>query len=433
MNILYFTFSAVIVVISATMLLTKRLKLWQYLFMMFYIFCISYTASIWGQIMGVPAIAGTSFIVLVMSKEYKVENACLACIGYLVNVTCNNLLCLAIVEILKIPLEEFDKNYWLPFCSFYTLLILLIGRLLRYIIYDKINLIAYINNIQKPVRYGLFANMLLYGIIFFINVASGQNAGYSAAALQLNCILFMICMIVSGFLIVITVSSMKSIEQKKADERQREITENYIMTMEQITEELRAFKHDYKNILAEMAGYIREGQLEELKEYYYKLMQTEAVDRYKDMHIWKSLRNIQPMEIKGFLYEKVLSILGKNIELKIQIERNLCITYHDIHIVNRILGVFIDNAIEAALQSEQKYISIEASKFENMVSVQIANTYKEMPDLAKIFRKGYSTKGGNRGMGLYWVQNILKERTELTHEIDIHDNLVIQKLDIPNK
>ena len=72
-------------------------------------------------------------------------------------------------------------------------------------------------------------------------------------------------MIVSGFLIVITVSSMKSIEQKKAEERQREITENYIKTMEQITEELRAFKHDYKNILAEMAGYIREGQIDELK------------------------------------------------------------------------------------------------------------------------------------------------------------------------
>ena len=59
--------------------------------MMAYIFFISYTASIWGQIMGVPAIAGISFLVMILSKEYKVENACFACIGYLINVTINNL------------------------------------------------------------------------------------------------------------------------------------------------------------------------------------------------------------------------------------------------------------------------------------------------------------------------------------------------------
>lgn len=433
MNALYFLFSAVIVVISATMLLTERLKHWQYILMMAYIFFISYVASIWGQIMGVPAIAGVSFAILVMSKEYKVENACFACIGYLINVTCNNLLCLAVVDILKIPLEKFEKNFWLPFCIFYTLLLLLTGKLLRYIIYDKINLVRYIDNIQQPVRYGLFANMLLYGIIFFINVASGQKAGYSAAALRINCILFIICMIVSGFLIVITVSSMKSIEQKKADERQREITENYIQTMEQITEELRAFKHDYKNILAEMAGYIREGQLEELRTYYYKKMHMERCDYYNDLHIWKSLRNIQPMEIKGLLYEKVLSILSKNIELKIQIESGLSVTYSDIHVINRILGIFIDNAIEAAIQAEKKFISIEISKNKSLISFQIANTCKAMPDLSKMSQKGYSTKGRNRGMGLYWVQSILRKRTDLTHEVDIKDNLVIQKLDIPDK
>lgn len=87
--------------------------------------------------------------------------------------------------------------------------------------------------------------------------------------------------------------------------------------MEQITEELRAFKHDYKNILAEMAGYIREGQIDELKKYYYKIMQTDGCEHYKDMHVWKSLRNIQSMELKGLLYEKTLNILNKNIELKI--------------------------------------------------------------------------------------------------------------------
>lgn len=430
MNILYFLFSAMIVVLSATMLLIKRLDYWQYFILIIYVFEMSYLSSIWGQIMGIPTIVGVVVIIVVVSKEYKMENACIACIGYLINITCNNLLCLAIVSLFKVPLSEFEQRYWLPFCIGYLIILWMIMRLLRFLIYNKINLDEYVKNTSVPVRYGLFINMFLYVIIFFINISFGQNSGYSVGALRLNCILFAICMAVSAFLIVACVSSMKSIEQKRAEARQKEITENYINTMEHVLEELRAFKHDYKNIMAEMAGYIREGEIEQLKTYYYRLTQTEEVDRYKDLYVWKSLRNIQPMEIKGVLYEKVLSILSKNIDLKIKVESNLYVMHSDIQVINRILGVFIDNAMEAAMEAEEKKVIIEALSIENGVSFKVANTCKEMPDLAKIFRRGYSTKGRGRGMGLYWVQNVLKGREELIHEMDIKDNMVIQKLDI---
>lgn len=432
MNILYFLFSAMIVVLSATMLLIKRLDYWQYFILIIYVFEMSYLSSIWGQIMGIPTIVGVVVIIVVVSKEYKMENACVACIGYLINITCNNLLCLAIVSLFKVPLSEFEQRYWLPFCIGYLIILWMIMRLLRFLIYNKINLDEYVKNTSVPVRYGLFINMFLYVIIFFINISFGQNSGYSVGALRLNCILFAICMAVSAFLIVACVSSMKSIEQKRAEARQKEITENYINTMEHVLEELRAFKHDYKNIMAEMAGYIREGEIEQLKTYYYRLTQTEEVDRYKDLYVWKSLRNIQPMEIKGVLYEKVLSILSKNIDLEIKVESNLCVIHSDIQVINRILGVFIDNAMEAAMEAEEKKVIIEALSIENGISFKVANTCKETPDLAKIFRRGYSTKGRGRGMGLYWVQNVLKGREELIHEMDIKDNMVIQKLDILN-
>lgn len=433
MNILYYLFSAVVVVLSATMLLTNRLKYRQYLLLIVYVLCMAYAATLWGQIMGIPTIAGLVVIIAIVSEEYRIENACIACIGYLLNITCNNLLCLAVVGMLNMPLAEFESRYWFPFCLFYTVLLWLLMKALRNLIYDKLRLLTYMSHVSAPIRYGLLINMFLYGIIFFINISLGQSAGYSAKALRINCMMFAVCMVVSGFLVAVSVSSIKSEEQKKAEIRQKAITENYINTMEQLLEELRAFKHDYKNIMAEMAGYIREGELEQLRTYYYRLTQTEEADRYKDLYVWKSLRNIQPMEIKGLLYEKVSDILSKNINLKIRIESNLCVEYGDIHIINRILGIFIDNAIEAAMETEEKFVSIEASSIEAGVSFRIANTCKEIPDLAKIFRRGYSTKGRGRGMGLYWVQRVLKEREELIHEIDIKDNIVIQKLDISNK
>lgn len=432
MSILYFVFSAIIVVLSVTMLLVKRLDCWQYVLLIIFVLGMSYLSSIVGQIMGIPTIVGLVIIIAAASKVYKLENACIACIGYLINITCNNLLCFAIVSIFRISLSEFEQRYWLPFCAGYLVLLWIVMKVLRHIIYDKLNLEGYIKNVSPPVRYGLFVNMFLYVIIFFINISLGQNSGYSVEALRLNCVLFAVCMVVSALLIVACVSNMKSIEQKKAEIRQKEITENYINTMEHVLEELRAFKHDYKNIMAEMAGYIREGEIDQLKTYYYRLTQTEEIDRYKDLYVWKSLRNIQPMEIKGVLYEKVLSIVSKNIDLEIKIESNLRVMYSDIQIINRILGVFIDNAMEAAMEAEEKVVIIEAWSIDNGVAFKIANTCKEMPDLAKIFRRGYSTKGRGRGMGLYWVQNVLKGREELIHEMDVKDGIVIQKLDVLN-
>lgn len=433
MNLLYFMCSAVVVVLSATALLTKRLKTWQYLFLLCYVVCMACVGSIYGQIIGIPTIVGLAVLILLFVQEYRVENACIACLGYLLNVTCNNLICLALVEILHISLVEFERRYWLPFCIIYALLLLLLMCLFRFLLYYKLNLVKYLEHISPAVRYGLFANTFLYGIIFFVTVSLGQKAGYSAASLKLNCVLFAVCMVVSGLLIVICAGSIRSEEQKRAEIRQSEISENYIHTLEQVLEELRAFKHDYKNIMAEMAGYIREGQIEQLKTYYARLTKTEEVDRYKDLYVWKSLRNIQSMEIKGLFYEKILDILGKNMDLKIKITGDLCVSYPDIQIITRMLGVFLDNAMEAALETEEKYISIEATGAKSGSAFRIENSCREEPDMAKIFRRGYSTKGRNRGMGLYWVQSILKEREELVHEMNVKDHIVVQKLYITHQ
>ena len=299
--------------------------------------------------------------------------------------------------------------------------------------YEKLNLAGHISSIAPAIRYGMFANGAIYTVIFLITISLGERAGYDARTLGFNCILFFVCMLASSLLIIISASSIRSAEQKKAEEYQKEITENYVDSMEHMVDELRAFKHDYKNIIAQMAGYIREGQLEQLKGYYQKLTWTEETDYYKDLHIWRSLRNIQPMEIKGVLYEKILWALNKGIEPEIKIEDGLVVVYPKIQVVNRILGIFIDNAIEAAAETEEKKLIIEASGTKDGAAFMVANTCREQPDLSKIFQKGVSTKGDGRGMGLYWVKNALREREELVHEIAVKDGMVIQRLEIPDR
>ena len=301
----------------------------------------------------------------------------MAAIGYLLNMLCNNLFCLGIVSLIKLPLDEFNNRYGELFWSIYTVFLWLFLRTLRYILYEKLNLAGQIGSIAPAIRYGMLANGAIYTSIFLITISLGENAGYSARALGFNCILFFVCMLASSLLIIISASGIRSAEQKKAEEYQKEITENYVESMEHMVDELRAFKHDYKNIIAQMAGYIREGDIGKLREYYQKVSQTEGMDYDKEMYIWRSLRNIQPMEIKGVLYEKILRALSKGIEPEVKIGDGLEVAYPDIQVINRMLGIFIDNAIEAAAETEEQKLVIEVQSADGGAVFSVANTCRE--------------------------------------------------------
>lgn len=86
----------------------------------------------------------------------------------------------------------------------------------------------------------------------------------------------------------------------------------------------------------------------------------------------------------------------------------------------RILGILLDNAIEAAKECEEKVINVRFIKdFKvNRELVIIENSYKKVDlDIEKIFEKGYSTKKekkDNHGLGLWTVRKILNQTDNLS-------------------
>ena len=86
----------------------------------------------------------------------------------------------------------------------------------------------------------------------------------------------------------------------------------------------------------------------------------------------------------------------------------------------RILGILLDNAIEAAKECEEKVINVRFIKdFKvNRKLVIIENSYKKVDlDIEKIFEKGYSTKKeekDNHGLGLWTVRKILNQTDNLS-------------------
>ena len=190
------------------------------------------------------------------------------------------------------------------------------------------------------------------------------------------------------------------------------------------------FKHDYKNMLSTMAGFIHENRLEELQIYFEQQLERPAYSKLDEMQAWQYLKNIQPIEIKGLLFEKILAALGKGVRVQVEISENVNVAYEGFTDLIRILGIFIDNAVEA-VEAKKGVLCIVIAKMDNRILFQVMNECESQPDLSKIFCKGYSTKGEGRGLGLYSVRSLLQKHGDMAHEYKVDQGMFIQRLEIP--
>ena len=218
-------------------------------------------------------------------------------------------------------------------------------------------------------------------------------------------------------------------KEQKAEKKRQQLLEDYIVCLENMVEETRIFKHDYKNMLSTMSGFIHENRLRELQVYFDQQLKRPAYSKLDEMQAWQYLKNIQPIEMKGLLFEKVLAALGKGIRVQVEISENVNVVYEGISDLIRILGVFIDNAVEA-LEEGKGLLCIIIAKLDNRIVFQVMNECENQPDLSKIFCKGYSTKDEGRGWGLYSVRSLLQEHEDMAHECKVEQGMFIQRLEI---
>jgi two-component system sensor histidine kinase AgrC len=189
---------------------------------------------------------------------------------------------------------------------------------------------------------------------------------------------------------------------------------------------LRTFKHDYNNTLATLYGYVQLNDTKSLKR-----MFKEILEESKQI---SSLDKLNPNLIKdpnifGILIAKYQECIKRNIAMEFEIFaelENLEIKTYDL---TRIIGIFLDNAIEAAGGSTEKKINLLINEDKATVTIEISNTYsnKEI-SIEHMFEKGVSSKGENRGLGLYKVKEILKRCTGAELKTTNDDNVFLQKL-----
>lgn len=359
----------------------------------------------------------------------------------------------------------FEINYFKAmFLTFLLFVIIIVPDLLALLIVTKVI------GMSKIICYNEFASSILSNIIvgvlliiltiIFKNILRKMMSKIISDNMKIAtmCLLSLLCIAqffysfakefkIDGnalpYLIVIIVFLIILFSLIKQTFQNNKLSDEYGNLMERMTtyeidiENERILHHEAKNELRTIRAMVLEKQsTKEIVEYIDEIV--------KDKYEVKKEKNakfgyLPPNGIKGLFYFKTQEAENKGIKVSINISKKIInSTLHSLSIkqqrdFGRILGVFLDNAIEASLESSVKQLGIEAYvNEENEFKLIISNTYNNVIDKKRIGLEKFSTKGNNRGRGLLLVR-ILVEKNEIFEiKNKIQENIYIQTIIIKN-
>ncbi len=369
---------------------------------------------------------------LAACRDTAPQNVFMGMIGCMLAVVTENLLANFLYILIHSPLS----NQWYFFCGIdliYTLLFywitLLCGKLLKKVFLSGKGIL------RLPQTWYVIdaALLLLITIYLFDNLIPGQNGSVGRMiynnALHISGYLLVMCCL----LLAMRRSYLEQIQTESKQKAMQDL-QDYTRNLESMYNGLRSFKHDYVNILLSMSGYIEDGDMDRLKDFFEsKIFPTKDLITGGDYKL-NQLSSIGVLEIKSLLSAKMIYAHESGIDITIDIPDKVESFLIDTVDLARILGIFLDNAIEAALETEQPQIGLNIIQNETGVSIIISNHFRDNSVmLHKLKQKGFSTKIGHQGIGLWNAQKIISSYDNVLLETTMKRDYFTQHIELTDR
>lgn len=274
--------------------------------------------------------------------------------------------------------------------------------------------------------------IIIYTTLTFICIAIFFYNAFSNIVISLDLIVSVFAMIV--FIVILFSLIKQTIKNNKLMNEYDKLLE-FMVTYENEIENQRILRHEVKNEFRTIRAKICDNQEnKEIIEYIDEIVN----DKYEvNKEKYAKFGYLPPNGIKGLCYFKTQEAEDKGINVSLSISKRVKnstiynLTVKEQRDFGRILGVFLDNAIEASIESEEKQIGIEAyTNAEKEFKIIITNTYNNKVDKNKIGKESFSTKGKARGHGLLLVKQLVGKNNIFEIKTDIQENIYIQTIEI---
>ena len=185
--------------------------------------------------------------------------------------------------------------------------------------------------------------------------------------------------------------------------------ERYSRHIEELYKEVRSFRHDYTNLLTSLRLGIEEEDMEQIKEVYDSVLKDSSEKLQDSKYDLGRLVNIRDKALKSLLAGKFLKARDKKIVFNVEVPEEIQVEGMRLLDFLTIVSILCDNAIEASVEASQPHVSIAFLKNGAQETFIIENSIKEEGiDISEIFSFGASSKGEDRGVGLYTVMKIVE-------------------------
>lgn len=327
---------------------------------------------------------------------------------------------LSIIYMPLISIETARTNLLVSFISNVIVSFLCVAILKIKIISNQINKF-YINIISKKI-----ISIIVFLVLIIIGFSSLlQNIGKSTF-LNREYIVNAITMII---FIMITYIFIYNMNKYNKLEKQYDSLFYYIQNFEDWIEKEQLNRHEYKNQLAVLRCLTKEkkvkNKIDEILEDNINI-EGQAVTNFK---------SLPKGGIKGLMYYKsaIAQKYKINLTTDVSIESKGILTKlseKEIRVLCKLIGIYFDNAIEAAAESRKKNVTVEIYELKDKVNFVFSNTFKKHKNIKDRNKKGVSSKGEGRGNGLYFASKLIKENPWIEEKQEIIDNYYIQELSV---
>lgn len=318
-------------------------------------------------------------------------------------------------QLVSVPIYRFGFSFIM------YLFIYLITLIFKYKKF-KINIL---DNFDMKNKYIILLNFL-FGILYIVvqmiltfNYIDVLPIGYTFFSF--------ICLL---FYFVLSFYTLNRIIKLVTTTQKLESAEEYNKTLHILHDNVRCFKHDFDNIVTTIGGYVKTNDMDGLEKYYSQLQ--EDCGKVNNLYILNP-DIINNPGIYNLLTAKYNEAEEKDIKISLTFLLDLNTINMKIYEFARILGILLDNAIEASSECDNKVMNIifrnDSKNSRNLVIIE--NTYKDKNvNLESIFNKGISSKENHTGLGLWEIRKILNKNNNVNLHTDTNSEYFVQQLEI---
>ncbi len=206
---------------------------------------------------------------------------------------------------------------------------------------------------------------------------------------------------------------------------------NNLNEYEKMLDHQRISNHENKNQLLTIKGMV-DTDVEKIADYIDEIIKEK---RANDEVLYTKTKRIPAGGLQGLVYQKMLIMKEKNISINLNISKKLIgIDFTDDfkkinYDICRIVGVFLDNAIEEVVKVNEREILV-SMYIDDCFVIEISNKFLGDMEIERLAEQGYTTKGEGHGYGLSLVERIISKNDRLDLDTIVVNSIFMQRLKI---